>query len=366
MKTPTYRDWPRRNQSEIAGRHSRIESFLNVADPDVAAKAYQYLPSVNYVAGKDVLRTNTERTYRGPQREYFAFGASVGLDPLAPQPDFWAKYFVGLSDRGLKISTIQVHAAAICKLFDVHGLPSPTRTPFHHTLMQTLNRRDRRAIRKAQPLAREDAARLIQSYKGDDLRTLRDLAVAAFGTIRGWRSATIVGLRLEYCTFEQRGVSIELRNEKNIRNGECITAATPHSADHQHCLPCILRRYVRALRRLGIEEGPVFRRLDRWGNISTDPLTTKAITFLLRRGLSNAGVPNPKSYSSHSYRHGLVQSAINQHWSFADIMSVTLHRSYRGLQPYLRLDPWRNAPKRSLFDEFPPKRKAGNGWSHHV
>src|SRR3546814_2328171 len=53
-----------------------------------------------------------------------------------------------------------------------------------------------------------------------------------------------------------------------------------------------------------LTEGPLFRRIDRWAGIHTEPLHANSLIRLLRRAFAQAGLPSPDDYSGHSLRRG--------------------------------------------------------------
>ena len=50
-----------------------------------------------------------------------------------------------------------------------------------------------------------------------------------------------------------------------------------------------------------LPEGPLFRRIDRWGNIWPDGLTGQSLTFIVQRAAEAAGL-DPEKYSLQSFR----------------------------------------------------------------
>jgi site-specific recombinase XerD len=376
MSTPArnfQRTWIRHDRSDKERRRAILREFYETEGDDLARD--QGSAELDRFDPRDVMRpprANTDRAYTGDQAHYKAACARAKIDVLQPTRTFWKKYFTGVAKpkKGPKprYGTVQRHAFGIANLFFQHGLPSPTRTFFHRKMMRELAQLDERQTKKAKPLYGKEAKRLLDSYKKEDLRTLRNRAIAALGTTRGFRAATIVGLRIEHTTFEGRGVVLGLRDEKASVTRELFHTATRHTAKHRYCLPCILKEYVDALAELGVDEGPLFRAIDRWDNLHGTELSTKSITDLLRSDLARAGFSNARDFSSHSYRHGVVKTAVLERWSVQDIMLVTLHRSERGLRAYLvSIDPWQSAPRRSVFDSVVIESDdVERGWVHAV
>jgi integrase len=311
---------------------------------------------------------NTTRSYISVQQRYLAAAQVAGQTEFPPsttfERDFWTGFAHELLPNGEKRKATTVYHAiyAVQRCFSDQGLLSPTRTPFHRALIRTITRDERRPIKQARPLVTTDAVRLVRYYDRESLASIRDCTMMAYMTSCGARSATTVGLCIGDLQFEKRGVVCTLRSLKGTRVPRL--QAIPHSRRHLACFPCIAKEYVQRLAKTGIADGPLFRRIDRNGYIGSKALTTKAVTLLLRKGLAAAGVSEANSYSSHSFRHGVVQKAQELRWPRAEIQMLTGHMSEAGLAPYLlQADPWANAA-RSLLMDNEPRTKRRSVWDH--
>jgi hypothetical protein len=173
-------------------------------------------------------------------------------------------------------------------------------------------------------------------------------------------------MRLEHTTFEEGGVRLTLYNEKTARSSRPSYPAIPHTRSHRFCMPCTLQTLVDALNARGIMVGPLFPRIDRWGNVHARPMAPKSITNILRSGLKRAGLVDADTYSSHSFRHGVVVTAQRKGWTDKNIMLITMHRSRAGLEPYFAgLDVWERSPKSTVLeDDYPSDVTSGQGWRH--
>ena len=87
----------------------------------------------------------------------------------------------------------------------------------------------------------------------------------------------------------------------------------------------------------GFTEGPVFRRIDRWGRVGQRPLHRDSITALLRALFRRAGIPEPDRYSSHSLRRGFAAWANANRWDVKALMEYVgwqdVHSALRYLDP---------------------------------
>jgi site-specific recombinase XerD len=362
--------WPLHSALEIQTRRAQLNAFLRSKEfqafrdrlpPDLAR-------CLDETRWSQAAKPNTQRAYENDWRHYQDSAAREKIDPLMPTPEFWKKHFTRYATEPIRdglprrYGTVERHAAGVAALFRQHGLPSPTRTFEHQQLMKGLSLLDDRPTRKAVPLLGQARTDLLQSVSTSSLRALRDRALARLGANRGWRAATKVSIRIENLKFGKIGVRIGLRDQKTSRDRRLIYVGEPHRKGHVNCAACAMQDLKREL---GRSEGPLFCAIDRWGHVSERPLVPKSVTDILRKSLRAAGRTDSESYSSHSYRHGVVTSCAQAHWPLAEIMLVTLHRSERALREYIQvIDPWYDAPKHSVLDEPDQDSDPERGWKH--
>ncbi len=127
----------------------------------------------------------------------------------------------------------------------------------------------------------------------DDLRdqALLLTALASGGRrARKWR-----GFRIEDLVDEEP-VSADA-NDKNSPPLPCITihlgrTKTTTSDDSEHVL--LIGRPVTALKRwlaeAAIREGPVFRRIDQWGNVDRRAITPQSVNLIVKRRCKQGGL----------------------------------------------------------------------------
>ena len=84
-----------------------------------------------------------------------------------------------------------------------------------------------------------------------------------------------------------------------------------------------------------MQDGPLFRPVDRHGNLGADRLSDRAVALVVKRSAAAAGL-DPVSYSGHSLRAGLATSAAAAGVSERAIMAQTGHRSVMMVRRYIR------------------------------
>ncbi|PWR01952.1 integrase [Meridianimarinicoccus roseus] len=93
-------------------------------------------------------------------------------------------------------------------------------------------------------------------------------------------------------------------------------------------------RFLRAWRAAArIAEGPVFRRIDRWGNVSGNGIGAQGLNAVLKARLAQIG-EDPARFSAHGLRAGYITEALNRGLGVHEIMGQTQHRSVKTAMGY--------------------------------
>ena len=85
----------------------------------------------------------------------------------------------------------------------------------------------------------------------------------------------------------------------------------------------------------GIERGPVFRPINRHGQIQWKRLSDKAVALIVKRAAEAVG-KDPSEFAGHSLRAGLATAAAIGGASERSIMNQTGHRSTVMVRRYIR------------------------------
>jgi integrase len=174
--------------------------------------------------------------------------------------------------------------------------------------------------------------KLLQACAGDRLVDLRDRAMllTAFAS-GGRRRSEVAALRVEDLVDEEpvRADSAD----KNSPPLPCLSihlgrTKTTTSDDSEHVL--LIGRPVAALKRWmaegQIKDGPVFRRIDQWGNVDRRALTPQSINLILKARCEQAGL-DPALFSAHGLRSGYLTETANRGIPLPEAMQQSLHKS---------------------------------------
>ena len=201
-------------------------------------------------------------------RAAFASDAQPAAPPPRRSP---ADYLATLNER-LSAGALARRAAAIAAQHRSHGLASPA----SDLAVTTLLRRARRTAtrRRALPPTGTRLTRMATACPAD-LAGLRDRALELLAAA-GLGRAALIGLDVEQVHFMEAGVDLVLHSQLGV---EC-TVTVRRVASLGACPVRALKYWIDATAR---RFGPVFRKVDRWGNVEHRRLGTDAIRRILAR-----------------------------------------------------------------------------------
>jgi site-specific recombinase XerD len=180
-------------------------------------------------------------------------------------------YLATLGER-LSAGALARRAAAIAAQHRQHGLASPVSDPAVTALLRQARRAATRR-RKPSP-GMTQLTRMATACPGD-LAGLRDRALLLL-TATGLGRSALVGLDVEQVHFIEAGVDLVLHSQFGAERTVTIRRVASLGA----CPVRALKDWIDAT---DSRFGPVFRKVDRWGNVEHRRLGTDAIRRVLAR-----------------------------------------------------------------------------------
>lgn len=274
---------------------------------------------------------NTHRAYKAAWADFCDWCNWRGVSARPASASAVADYLTGLAESGLKVSTMSVRLAAIAGAHRVAGLPDPTDDEAVRLLMKGIRRKLGVAPAQKAPALRDDIRRMVGALKMD-LFGVRDRALLLVGFAGAFRRSELVSLDVSDLRFTDDGAVLTLRRSKTDQEGQGTFKHLPTLADRRTCPVTALRRW---LAEAEIAQGPVFRPIDRWGNVRKGRLTGHAVAVIVKRAAVAAGL-EPAQYAGHSLRAGLVTQASQDGVDALGIQEVTGHKSLDTIIKYQR------------------------------
>jgi integrase len=172
----------------------------------------------------------------------------------------------------------------------------------------------------------------------DNVRGMRDRALLLVGWAGGFRRSELVSLDLEDLEEHADGMTIHLGRSKTDQEGRGRILGIPfgkYQDDAGEWITCPVRAVRAWADAAGLEGGPLFRSVRKGGHVGDWRLSDRSVDNIIRELVIAAGY-NPRGFSSHSLRSGVVTSAYAAGVSERRIMVHTGHRSVAQLRDYER------------------------------
>ncbi len=285
----------------------------------------------SYVPG-DLVRTyvhaatsdNTRRAYRSDLRHFIEWGGTV------PASDVMVADYLARHAGTLSVATLARRVASISKAHAAGGLHSPARSELVRSTLRGIRRTRGQPQRRARPLTKEDLFSVLATIR-DGPKDARDRALLLVGFAGAFRRSELVAINCTDVEPVKQGVVVHVHRSKTDQEGAGRKVGIPYGRTRG----CPVTALTDWLGRAGIEEGPVFRPVDRHGRVGNARLSGEAVSLAVKGRAADVGL-NPDDYSGHSLRAGLATSAAAAGVSSWKIRQQTGHASDAMLARYIR------------------------------
>jgi site-specific recombinase XerD len=146
--------------------------------------------------------------------------------------------------------------------------------------------------------------KVIEALPKDKLIGIRNRALLVIGWAAALRRSELVGINIEDISKTRNGLIIYLNRSKTDQKGQGQDVALPYGSNP---LTCPVRSFEDWITASGLMEGPLFRRIDRHGNIM-GRLTPPTVRMVVKNSCETVGL-DPKRYGAHSLRSGFCSQA---------------------------------------------------------
>jgi integrase len=274
------------------------------------------------------LADSTRRAYAADLSHFFDWGGRLPAKPASI-----AAYLAAHAGT-LSIATLDRRRAALAKAHAFASGENPARSALVNATMRGMKRMKGRPQRQAMPLLPEDLAKVVRST-GRDLTGQRDRALLLIGFWGALRRSELVGLDVTDLVPDKDGLSLMVRRSKTDPHGRGhrIKVALNRSSRL-----CAVRAVAVWMKASGHSSGPLFRAIDRHGNVGPRRLSGEAVSVIVKQRTEAAGF-DPRLYSGHSLRAGYVTAHALAGVAEWRIRRQTGHTSNVMLARYIRDNP---------------------------
>lgn len=265
-------------------------------------------------------------TYANDVRRFVNNGGSI---PATPQQVM--QYLAEIADT-LAVASIERYLIAIHKAHTDKGLSSLVDDPQVKRTMQGIRRTVGTRQRQVRAIVKDDILEmLVMVDKQKPFRAARDKALLLIGFAGAFRRSELVSLQCADVTELDNGIEILLRHIKTDQEMAGRTVFIPH-ATGARC-PCRALADWKTL--AGIEQGYLFRAVNRHDQVSDKPLTAQSVALVVKAAVRGVG-GDPSIVAGHSLRAGYVTTAAMVGMASHVIRQTTGHTSDATVGKYVR------------------------------
>ena len=287
-------------------------------------------------------RDNTRRSYRAAIEHFEVSWGGF----LPATSDSVARYLVAHAGV-LAVNTLKLRLSALAQWHISQGFPDPTKAPVVRKVLKGIRAVHPAREKQAEPLQLQHLEQVVAFLERDAqeanaaqdparlLRAKRDTALILLGFWRGFRSDELCRLQVEHVQATPGvGISLYVPRSKSDRDNLGKTYHTPALLRL-----CPVQAYSDWLNAAALVRGPVFRSIDRWGNLAETGLHANSVIPLLRQALERAGIA-AEHYTSHSLRRGFATWAHRSGWDMKSLMSYVGWNDMKSAMRYVEATPF--------------------------
>jgi site-specific recombinase XerD len=280
---------------------------------------------------ENLVASSTRRAYTHDWSHFATWCRDQKRESLPADPETVRLY---LTDHAAtyRPATLGRRLVAICRAHKEAGHEPPTRAESVRNQLRAIRRREGTAQNGKTALTVEQLRAMMATMPEETLVGKRDRALLLLGFAGAFRRSELVGLDTSDVSLQPQGLLITLRRSKTDQEGAGRSVGVPQGIN---AVTCPVRAYQTWIKAAGIQTGPVFRPIDRHGNVGTRRLTGESAAAVVKRSVAAIGLDSDP-YAGHSLRAGLVTEAARRGIPEYKIMAQTGHKSRKMLDRYIR------------------------------
>lgn len=273
---------------------------------------------------------NTLRSYRADWQNFEDWCRRRKLRSLPADPASVCAYLVERS-RTMKASTLRRSLLVIGKVHKIRGVANPKDDERVRRTWRGLLRTIGEAQTQKSPLLMDDLRRIMVALP-NTLAGHRDRAIVLLGFAGAMRRSELVSLDVSDLELTKEGLVVVLHRSKTDQTGKGRRIGIPYGQNEQTCPVRCVQQWIS---RAKISEGPLFRKINRFGRVEVNRLVPYSVALIVKNAFHLIG-KNPGRFGGHSLRAGLATSAAMAGVEERSIQEQTGHKSLKTLRNYIR------------------------------
>jgi site-specific recombinase XerD len=274
--------------------------------------------------------SSTRKAYADDWKQFSEWCHQSGVDPLPASPLVVGAYLSTLATANKSVSTIGRRLAAIREYHRAAGMPVPKSDELSATLSGIRRTLGTAPTRQKAPATADVLVTALSAIGDRTIKDVRDRAILALGFAAALRRSELVALDASDIEFVPEGMRVRVRRSKTDQAGAGAEIAVPLG---NRLLPAAaVRKWLQVS---GVTSGPLFRRITRGGQVTSNRLGARNVATIVKQCLSRLGL-DKAMYSGHSLRSGFVTTACAHNVNLFRIADVTRHKQLATLKLYDR------------------------------
>ena len=178
----------------------------------------------------------------------------------------------------------------------------------------------------------QQLSRIVRNI-GESLPNCRDKAYLLVGLFGAFRQSELTSLTVSQLSFVDQGMVIRMGVTKGDQLSEKPRFKAIPKGSKSICPVTALKAWIR---KAELEDGAVFRGIDRHGNIFSNPLSHTTANRIIKQWVARAGIKDAHKYSGHSLRASFITVARGLKIPDFRIAQQSHHRDLRVIETYYR------------------------------
>jgi integrase len=243
----------------------------------ITARSYRLadfeVPDATAALIAEAVPENTSLAYRSRWRSFEAWCGQAGRVALPATAQTVAAYLTHLAtERGLKATSVDAHLTAIRAVHRGAGSAPPDSLTARKVVVAAQRREaareGRHGPRKAVPVMASDLRAIVSACDPQTAAGLRDRAIVLLGFALLARRSELAALNLSDVELVPgEGVAVTIRSSKTDQSARGVVRRIHYAANERVCPVRTVLAWTSFLAARGITTGPLFTRIDRWGNV---------------------------------------------------------------------------------------------------
>lgn len=270
----------------------------------------------------------TRRAYGSDFRIFARWCEARGVSHLPAEPGTVATFIAAEAESGTKPSTIGRRLAAIRYAHRLAAQPTPTDDELVGVTMRGIRRTIGAAKVKNAPATANLLGQMLE-HVPDTLTGRRDRALLSLGFACALRRSELVALQVADLEVSGDGLRVTIRRSKTDQEGQGQVVGVPAGGKL-----LVAERVAAWIRAAGITSGPIFRPINRHGQLLPAALTDTSVAAIVKVYASRAGL-DAATFAGHSLRRGFLTSAAQHGATLAKMKAISRHKSVDVLLGYV-------------------------------